>query len=997
MLRLFARLQTLLLSSVWGLVALLICIAAGVSALPAHAVVERYSYDPLGRLVQYVDGAGQVTEYTYDAAGNLTSVTNAGSSSALMPVLSTVTPSLIRRGETKSLLITGQRLQVGSLSSSDPGLDLLNVRQTASQIEADLVADQAVPVGAHSLSFTNAQGSVSIGITVAPVLPVLSVEPSPLALPPDNTARNITLRLSSADVVSHTINLAMSDIGKATVSPASVTIAPGQSSIQVSITPKVAGFTSLQLSSASLVSTTVPVFITADFRGVNTSQAMPVGLVVGSATQQPSNTAFALFTAPLVGVTVGPVLTGINPSGIPVGQTQNLVVSGRGIPAGATLSVLPATGITLGEPIVASDGSQISATLTVSDNAATGGRGVVVKDASGKVLPFVPASASRLMLTSGQPEIDSIEPMYAQAGALLQLKVRGRHLQNGRLALLPGIDVAIDPQPVINAGGTELTATVQLYPLAALGPRVVQITTPSGQSSAEFNAANQFNIVSQINGAVGPVFAPVVGIMVGNGSTATPNQSIGPVAAPSTGVVVGGAAYSVTPKVAVVGTSLNLTVTGVGLQAVQSVGLLTPDGITTSAFSVNPEGTVLTLPITVDAAAAKVARKIVLQTATGRMPFVRDAENSFLVTAPAPEIIATAPQVIKAGTSTTLTLRGRNFRDVLGVRFDPAEGLAVTGNGVVTANADGTVLTVPVTAAASATTGPRTVIVVAAGGESSDTAMAANTVQVAQQVGATYADISASAVGLVVGTATTEPTPSALLVPASLVGVVVQTPDVLVTDNRIVAGAHVGVAVGGFVNGIAPTMPDGFLIGSTSTLLVQGVGLDKTSAITSLGHVGITFGAWSVNAQGTLLTVPVTVAANVPAGRYGVSLSQTVNGVTSRFTTVPAAPLQFNVGALPTLLESVTPIVLEQGKSYTFTVRGDGLKDVYEIFTEPGSGVQFGTVQWATDALGELLTVSVRIDPTAAIGSRVVRLRVPGGLTSSEAVPANTITIVSPQ
>lgn len=996
MLRLFARLQTLSLSSVWGLVALLACIGAGLYQ-PAHAAVERYSYDPLGRLIQYVDSAGQVTEYTYDAAGNLTSVTGAGSASGFVPVLSTVTPGLIRRGETKSLLITGQRLQAGSLRTSDPGLDLLNVRQTAAQIQADLIADQAVPVGSQTLSFTNAQGTASIALTVAPVLPTLSVEPSPLALPPDNSARNITLRLSSSDVVSHAINLVMSDTSKATISPATVTIAPGQTSVQVSVTPKVAGFTSLQLTSSTLVSTTVPVFITADFRGVNTSQAMPVGLVVGSLTQPTSNTTSALFGAPLVGVTVGPVLTGISPAGMPVGQTQSLVVSGRGIPAGATLSMLPAAGLTLGVPAIAADGSQISATLSVAANAIAGARSVVVKDASGKVLPFVPAAASQLVLTTGQPEIFSIEPLYAKAGTLLQLKVRGRHLHNGKLALLPGIDVAIDPQPVINTDGTELIATIQLYPLASVGPRVVQITTPSGQSSAELNAANQFSIVTQINGTLGPVFAPVVGIMVGDGSRAPSNQSIGPVAASSLGVVVGGAAYNVTPKVAVVGTSLNLTVTGVGLQAVQSVSLLAPDGITQSAFSVNPEGTVLTLPITVDVAAAKVARKIVLRTASGRLSFVRDAESSFLVAAPAPEIIATAPQVIKAGTSTTLTLRGKNFRDVLGVRFEPADGLAVTANGVITANTDGTLLTVPVTATSAAVTGPRTVIVVAAGGESSNVTMAANTVQVAQQVGATYADVSAPAVGLLVGSATTEPTGSALLVPAALVGVVVQTPPIAVTDNRIVVGAHVGVAVGGFVNNIAPTTPDGFLIGSTATLAVQGLGLDKTSAITSLGHAGITFGAWAVNSQGTLLTVPVTVASNVPAGRYGVSLSQTVNGVTSRFTTVPAATLQFNIGALPTLLESVTPIVLEQGKSYTFTVRGDGLKDVYELLTEPGAGVQFGSVQWATDALGELLTVSVRIDATAAIGSRVVRLRVPGGLTSSEAVPANTITIVSPQ
>ena len=53
--------------------------------------------------------------------------------------------------------------------------------------------------------------------------------------------------------------------------------------------------------------------------------------------------------------------------------------------------------------------------------------------------------------------------------------------------------------------------------------------------------------------------------------------------------------------------------------------------------------------------------------------------------------------------------------------------------------------------------------------------------------------------------------------------------------------------------------------------------------------------------------------------------------------------------------------------------------------------------EWSTDSFGEKLTVPVFVEPGAAIGSRVLRLRVPGASTDAQATPANTVTIVSPQ
>ena len=101
---------------------------------------ERYEYDPIGRLIRFLDANNQVTEYTYDAAANILSVVKGGAASGYVPSLTSVTSSFIRRGEVKPIALPGQRLQVGTLRSSDAALDLGNIRQSNTQILADLSA-----------------------------------------------------------------------------------------------------------------------------------------------------------------------------------------------------------------------------------------------------------------------------------------------------------------------------------------------------------------------------------------------------------------------------------------------------------------------------------------------------------------------------------------------------------------------------------------------------------------------------------------------------------------------------------------------------------------------------------------------------------------------------------------------------------------------------------------------------------------------------------------
>ncbi len=63
---------------------------------------ERYDYDPIGRLIRYTDSNNQVTDYTYDKSGNITSVMRGAAGSNLQPTLSSVTPSVVRLGRRRA-------------------------------------------------------------------------------------------------------------------------------------------------------------------------------------------------------------------------------------------------------------------------------------------------------------------------------------------------------------------------------------------------------------------------------------------------------------------------------------------------------------------------------------------------------------------------------------------------------------------------------------------------------------------------------------------------------------------------------------------------------------------------------------------------------------------------------------------------------------------------------------------------------------------------------
>lgn len=828
--------------------------------------------------------------------------------------------------------------------------------------------------------------SASTTLTVqAPVPPTVAFEPTPIALPPDGKTRDITLRLSKPDYRDNTFNLSISDTTKATLNKTTLTIPAGQTSGTFGITSLVTGTVTLNVQSPTLGNSAVPVYITADFRGLNTSYAAPVGVVVQSVPTV--NQVVVPVTHPTVGVNVGAVLTSVTPRGWAAGTTQTFTVSGVGIPANAQVGVVSSTGVTWTVPTVAADGTSLSVDLTAAADAQPGARRIVVRDGAGNALTYADTSRSAVILTTGAPRIDSITPIYALQGTTVSLLVRGAHLQGAAVQLVPGTGIEVDNQPVIDSTGTQLTVALRVTASALLGPNAVRVTTASGSTTSDATAYNTLNIVSSVGQTYTPIATGLVGVVVGSAVPPTTPGQATPFLTPQVGVVVGASVTEVTPRVAVIGTATTVTVRGQGLQVVTGAALTPSAGVSVSAPTVNTDGTELTFVVTTDSAAALGLRRLSLNTAAGALVFPRAADSSFLISAPIPEIDAVAPQVVQVGgAAITVTLRGRNFINVSGVRLEPTTGATVTNVAVAT---DGTSLTFSLAIAAGTPSGARVVVVGTAAGDSTNQALPGNTLQLANTVGPTYSGIASVPVGVQVGSTTPPGVPYGGALTAPLVGVTVGDPPVVAVNTNAVA-AVVGTVVGGAATAMTP---DGWLLGASGTVVVAGVGLDQVVSVAAFPDTGISFGAPVITNGGTRLDVPISVAANAAL------LTRRLRLVTASGEVIWAEPWRavFNLGSLPTMT-SVTPIVLERGRTVTLTVRGSNLAGVKSASFVPGDGIAIASAPtWSQDGLGELLTFAITIDAAAPLGDRVLRLHVPGGATTSVASPANTVQVVAPQ
>jgi len=426
-----------------------------------------------------------------------------------MPAITAIDPTVVLAGTGSNVIkVTGRNFG----SSSEVLFNSASVPTTfvsATELRATLPNQTATgslqtqvrsPDPLHSGQYL-LSNQVALSVQ-APVPPTIAIEPAPIALPPDSKARDITIRLSKADYRDNTLNFAISDTSKATVSPASLVVPAGQTTAKITIVPKVTGTVSLSVTSPTLASVSVPLFITADFRGANTSFAAPVGVVVQ--TTPGTETRQVTVANSTVGVAIGGVLTGVSPAAWAIGSNPTVTISGAATPANAQVSVVPSTGISVGAVTVSGDGTQLQVPLTTAPDAPVGMRRLVVRDGAGKDVIFANPQRSAVQLMTGLPAIDSIDPIVAARGTRVTLLVRGRYLQQGTVRVVPDTGVAVDISPQVSSDGTTLTAVMDVAADAPTGNRVIQIVTPAGASTATALASNTLSLVTSVRQAVTP-------------------------------------------------------------------------------------------------------------------------------------------------------------------------------------------------------------------------------------------------------------------------------------------------------------------------------------------------------------------------------------------------------------------------------------------------------------------------------------------------------------
>src|SRR5204862_2331188 len=121
------------------------------------------------------------------------------------------------------------------------GLTISNISTASTSVTFTLAAASNAALGDQTLTFTNptvASGTANATVTVVQPPPTVVTSPAPVAVPPDNIARTIKLRLSRVDTIAHSFAASITNTNVATVSPANVTIAAGQTEAKLLVTGK---------------------------------------------------------------------------------------------------------------------------------------------------------------------------------------------------------------------------------------------------------------------------------------------------------------------------------------------------------------------------------------------------------------------------------------------------------------------------------------------------------------------------------------------------------------------------------------------------------------------------------------------------------------------------------------------------------------------------------------------------------------------------------------
>jgi YD repeat-containing protein len=217
-------------------------------AAAVNAGQERYDYDALGRLIRYINPAGEATEYVYDAVGNILAVRRIP---ARPPQITNVPVDSVRQGTPTTVTVSGTDLLGATVITTVDGIHITDLQSTATGVTFLLTVDDGVTLGPQPFTISSSTGSVGFNLNVQPALPRIIVTPSPVVLAPGETA-NLRVSLSNADQKNYQLALTIGDPSVATLSATALDFPAGQTEATVNVTAVGHGSTFVDLTAAAL-------------------------------------------------------------------------------------------------------------------------------------------------------------------------------------------------------------------------------------------------------------------------------------------------------------------------------------------------------------------------------------------------------------------------------------------------------------------------------------------------------------------------------------------------------------------------------------------------------------------------------------------------------------------------------------------------------------------------------------------------------------------------
>jgi hypothetical protein len=254
-----------------------------------------------------------------------------------------ITPGSMRRSESKSFQISGSYLLGAQVTApSGNGLTLSGLQTTATLASFNLAASATATLGSQTLTISNpavANGTGAMLVSIIDALPKINTSTIPSAVIPDGVVRQFTLSLTNADSFSNSFSLSTADPTIISVTPASVTIPAGATSVPITIAGLKLGYTMLNITSPTLAAVSKQIYASNLLNGASVGPVLSsaVGVVVPYLSGLPNGTVLPV-TSSTVGVDVPYNLSAL----LPIGTIVPVASSAVGVDVPYTLATLPA-------------------------------------------------------------------------------------------------------------------------------------------------------------------------------------------------------------------------------------------------------------------------------------------------------------------------------------------------------------------------------------------------------------------------------------------------------------------------------------------------------------------------------------------------------------------------------------------------------------------------------------------------------------------------------